>query len=269
MTRLTKHQPRPPIDFTPVPTRPRIDGWTVARQREFMATLAETGSLRMAAASVNMSESGAIGLRKRPGAESFADAWEDAISAASERIRDVMTDHALNGIPEPVFYQGKQVGERRRFNLRGQQWVVERGERGGRIAGAERQEMLPIPGLPGKFFPRLIPRQTREEMEESRRRLLNMMQRWTDAERRRMIGHIDTEEKRGAFELLFGPLGEYPFAPETWANMEAYTKVLVVQSLFGGAIANASDDGFDPRDPYPMLPDPDDGAVWVGSRKRE
>lgn len=129
MTRKTLHQPRDPLDFTPVPRRTRKDGWTVERQRAFIDTLARSGSLRVAAAVVNMSEAGAIYLRTQPGAESFDAAWDAAVATGSERVRNRLVDHALNGIPEDVYYAGKVVGERRRFNHRSMMWIVETGDK--------------------------------------------------------------------------------------------------------------------------------------------
>ena len=244
MTRKAMHQPRPAVDFTPVPVRARIDGWTVARQRAFVETLAATGSLRSAAASVNMSESGAIWLRKRPGADSFVAAWEAAIAAASDRIRDLMVDHALNGVPDPVFYQGKQVGERRRFNLRGQQWLVERGDKAkARTVGPAARDAwdgnprnIPhtcgVGAAEGKF-PDYIKRPTHKERIESDQRTLDLFQRFVDGERRALLRVVDTDEKRAAFQLLWGRLDEFPFAEGTWANAEAWARTVVARSLLG------------------------------------
>ena len=61
--------------FAPVPTRTRRDGWTWARQAQFIGALAETGSVAQAAVRVGMSRESAWRLRLREGAESFAAAW--------------------------------------------------------------------------------------------------------------------------------------------------------------------------------------------------
>ena len=129
MTRKALHAPRTAIRFTPVPRRARFDGWTAEKQIHFIETLALTGSLRAAAASVNMSEQGAIWLRKLPGSESFNAAWDAAVAVGTEAIREKLVDHALNGIPEDVWHGGKKVGERRRFNHRSMMWVVEKGDK--------------------------------------------------------------------------------------------------------------------------------------------
>ena len=66
--------------FLPVPLRARADGWTPERQARFIGLLAETGSVAEAARRAGMSRESAHRLRQRPGAGSFAHAW-DAIVA--------------------------------------------------------------------------------------------------------------------------------------------------------------------------------------------
>ena len=67
-------RPRIPA-FVPVRTRARRDGWTVARQANFIGALAESGSVGRAAVRVGMSRESAWRLRGREGAESLAAAW--------------------------------------------------------------------------------------------------------------------------------------------------------------------------------------------------
>ncbi len=55
--------------------RVRRDGWTWARQAQFIGALAETGSVAQAAARVGMSRESAWRLRVRELAESFSAAW--------------------------------------------------------------------------------------------------------------------------------------------------------------------------------------------------
>jgi hypothetical protein len=66
------------LQFTPVPTRARHDGWSVADQREFIRRLARGHSVVEAAKSVQHSRQSAYGLRERRGAEEFARAWDAA-----------------------------------------------------------------------------------------------------------------------------------------------------------------------------------------------
>jgi hypothetical protein len=79
--------PRPPRvpPFTPVPTRPRADGWTQLKQAEFIGILAQAGSVSEAAAFVGMARETAYRLRRKPGAESFCIAWDMALRVAGVR----------------------------------------------------------------------------------------------------------------------------------------------------------------------------------------
>lgn len=74
------------LDFTPVPRRTkRVDGWTPELQQAFIAALSVAGSARRAAKALGKSATGVIALRQRPGAESFAAAWDAAMAIARER----------------------------------------------------------------------------------------------------------------------------------------------------------------------------------------
>lgn len=110
---------RPPLPaFEPVPRKPRHDGWTPARQVAFIEALADTGSVSTAAAQVNMTTVGAYQLRRQPGAEGFARAWEAALDMGVLRLKDEAFDRALNGQLVPVIAGGKLLGYRRRRNDR-------------------------------------------------------------------------------------------------------------------------------------------------------
>ncbi|WP_084580229.1 hypothetical protein [Sphingomonas azotifigens] len=105
-------------DFTPVPRKHRVDGWTPARQRAFIAALAATGSVTAAARSINMAKEGAYMLRLHPQGASFRAAWEAALTAGLDRLRDIAIERAIDGVPVPVFYKGEQCGEKRWHNDR-------------------------------------------------------------------------------------------------------------------------------------------------------
>ena len=85
-----KHWPPPPprpapprlrslLVFHPVPVGARVDGWTPARQADFIGYLAETRSVLAACRRVRMGRESAYRLRKRPGAAGFAAAWDAAL----------------------------------------------------------------------------------------------------------------------------------------------------------------------------------------------
>jgi hypothetical protein len=117
-------------DFAPAPRgATRYDGWTPDRQRAFVGALAETGCVTRACAWVGMSNVGAYQLRKSPGAEAFARAWDEALAVGVERLSDIAYERAVYGVAVPVFHQGEQVGERRRFNDRLLMWVMRHADR--------------------------------------------------------------------------------------------------------------------------------------------
>jgi hypothetical protein len=105
----------PPPPFTPVPVRPRRDGWTPERQRAFIAALAETRSATGAARAVGMTREGAYQLRAKAGAASFAAAWEAAL-AKPPPSGPSLYERAVTGVVEPCFYGGLQRGTRRRYD---------------------------------------------------------------------------------------------------------------------------------------------------------
>lgn len=84
---VATRDPASPLHFSPVRLRARIDGWTEARQRRFVAALALTGSTSRAAAIVGMTQHSAARLRYRPDGASFARACAAASVLAKHRRR--------------------------------------------------------------------------------------------------------------------------------------------------------------------------------------
>lgn len=114
-----KNRERPksaPPAFTPVPRKYRHDGWTPTRQHAFIEALADSGSVKHAASVVGMSTEGAYALRRQPGAEAFAAAWEAALDHGIRRLEDIAMDRAINGVEVPVYSYGKLVGTRIVYN---------------------------------------------------------------------------------------------------------------------------------------------------------
>ena len=104
------------LHFTPVPVRPRRDGWTPQRQTMFILALADIRCVVAAAEIVGMSWQTAYRLRARADAGSFAAAWDRALARP---LPDAgFTGRALGGTAKPITYRGKQVGERRRHDNR-------------------------------------------------------------------------------------------------------------------------------------------------------
>ncbi|MFC0587901.1 hypothetical protein ACFFF7_00580 [Novosphingobium aquiterrae] len=96
--------------FTPVPlARTRHDGWTVPRQTAFLRALSVTGSVASAARMVGMSRKAAYALRARPGAASFAAAWDRALGEGRDRAFEWLMERALNGVTTITLRTGGTV----------------------------------------------------------------------------------------------------------------------------------------------------------------
>ena len=107
-----------PPEFTPVSTAARHDGWTPERQRAFITALASLGGVAAAARSVGMTPQTARRLRRRPGAEGFAGAWDIAVEQGRDRAREEAIRRGRDGWWSPVVRDGKVVGHRHRFDNR-------------------------------------------------------------------------------------------------------------------------------------------------------
>jgi hypothetical protein len=108
---LLEHLPVEEFVFTPVPVKARRDGWHPARQHGFIVRLALCGCPATAARCVGMSRESAYRLRARPGAESFAAAWERALGWGESRQQDMALEQALCGGIKRVYYRGRKVDE--------------------------------------------------------------------------------------------------------------------------------------------------------------
>ena len=100
-------------DWVPVLRKRRADGWTPQKQRAFIGELADCGSVEQAARSVHMTRAGAYALRRAPGGEAFAAAWDAAIHQAAHALVDLAFDRAFNGSDEPVWdREGRVIGRK-------------------------------------------------------------------------------------------------------------------------------------------------------------
>ena len=107
------------IDFTPVPRqRKRRNGWTEDTQRLFILALEECGSIARSARVVGMSARSVYRLLEAEGADSFAEAVDQAIARGVERIRGDAMLRALHGSWVPVVRRGRVVRMEFRFDNR-------------------------------------------------------------------------------------------------------------------------------------------------------
>jgi hypothetical protein len=108
-----------PIEFTPVPRqRKRRNGWTGLAQRAFIAALEQCGCVARSARAVGMSPRSAYRLLEAEGADSFAEAWDQAIARGVERVRGEAMLRALHGSWVPVVRRGRVVRMEFRHNDR-------------------------------------------------------------------------------------------------------------------------------------------------------
>jgi hypothetical protein len=103
--------------FTPVPLRPRADGWTPVRQAEFIGLLAQTRCVRKAATLVGMSRESAYRLRRKPGAEEFVAVWDAILgapgtqSASPAKVTlERLFQRLRQGSYRPILRGGRYVG---------------------------------------------------------------------------------------------------------------------------------------------------------------
>ena len=113
---MSEHKPF--ITFTPVPVRPRHDGWSPERQIAFIEKLADCGSVIAAAKHVGMNRESARRLRRRPCGRAFRDAWDAALDCGYAEVEEGAMERSKNGVVRPIFYQGEQVGEWRHHDER-------------------------------------------------------------------------------------------------------------------------------------------------------
>ena len=98
------------IAFTPVPRqRARRNGWSPERQKLFLFALSRCGSVARSARAAGKSPRSAYQLLHAPGADSFAQAWDEAIEEGIERVRADALQRALGGAFVPVFRRGRLV----------------------------------------------------------------------------------------------------------------------------------------------------------------
>ncbi len=94
-----------------VALRRRHDGWTAERQRLFLNTLANSGSIATAADAADITPRSAYRLRNHPKGEAFARAWDAALMRAGSRLMTVAFERATSGTPRQIWREGRIVAE--------------------------------------------------------------------------------------------------------------------------------------------------------------
>jgi hypothetical protein len=115
---LLEDMPLEQLAFSPVPVKPRHDGWTAARQAAFILRLALIGCVAAAAKAVGKSRESAYRLREHPGAAGFAAVWDRAQGWGRGQAVDLGLERALLGETRGVYYRGRKIAEEVRHDNR-------------------------------------------------------------------------------------------------------------------------------------------------------
>ena len=103
----------------PAPNAPtQTSVFDAAAQRVFIEALAETGSVKDAARRAGVSRMTAYRQRHAPDAHAFRAGWSEALARAVAMLADVALSRAIDGVEEPVFWKGEEIGTRTRYNDR-------------------------------------------------------------------------------------------------------------------------------------------------------
>ena len=102
------------LRFVPVQVRAQHNGWSRALQLRFVLALARGASVEEAVRALGKTRQSVYALRKRAGAESFAQAWDRALAfariAAAAGRAPVRSDSAFETLLVPRYYRGRLVG---------------------------------------------------------------------------------------------------------------------------------------------------------------
>ncbi|MGH6632845.1 MAG: hypothetical protein ACREB0_05750 [Sphingopyxis sp.] len=95
--------------------------WTPKLQRDFLESVATTGSVKISAARVGMSPGAAYQLKQRPEGAAFRLGWAAAVLIARSRLADELLDRAIWGHEETTELmreEGRSFARRRRIDSR-------------------------------------------------------------------------------------------------------------------------------------------------------
>jgi len=130
------------LRFTAVPLRAQHNGWTPELQLRFVLALARGVGVGEAARSLGKSRQSAYQLREKPGAGSFAAAWDRAAAFARTAAATCRSPAAglvgIETILVPRHYRGRLVGFTLREDVAGAMRLLGRLDRlADRLAGGE------------------------------------------------------------------------------------------------------------------------------------
>jgi AcrR family transcriptional regulator len=88
--------------------------WTAEKRGKFLSELRQGASIARAAAAVGVSRSTVYEYRSTD--EAFATEWDQAVEDGTDTIEDEAYRRAVEGVDEPVFYKGDEVGHVRKYS---------------------------------------------------------------------------------------------------------------------------------------------------------
>lgn len=92
----------------------RLTGFTPKRRERFLAALADGYSVSKASDEAGLSRQSFYAARERD--EDFAEEWDEAIEAGTDKLEDEARRRAHDGVDEPAFYQGGICGHVRKYS---------------------------------------------------------------------------------------------------------------------------------------------------------
>jgi hypothetical protein len=84
------------------------------KRKVFLDALAETGMVKTAYERAKISHASIYDWREAD--PQFAADWDEALERGIDRLEDEAMRRAMHGTPEPVFYQGEECGQIRRYS---------------------------------------------------------------------------------------------------------------------------------------------------------
>ena len=90
--------------------------WSLARERRFLAQLAQSGNVAASVRASGLSDTSVY--RRRQKDDGFRARWVEALREGYARLETLLLERALNGVEKPVWHGGKQVGTAREYSDR-------------------------------------------------------------------------------------------------------------------------------------------------------
>ncbi|HMG48688.1 MAG TPA: hypothetical protein VK614_14665 [Allosphingosinicella sp.] len=103
-------------DPAPPPRRHRRDGFSLERQQQFVEKLRDTASITDAARLTGISRSTVYNLLNSADGDPFRAAVEEALKGTDVLLEATALDRAVNGQEEIVYFQGRRVGVRWKYD---------------------------------------------------------------------------------------------------------------------------------------------------------